>query len=522
MTTVKLLNVPFESNYKDTVYFANKQEQDTYMNNHVVRTFDDLSYQRKESKVRVPAHIDTLYNCNYISYKNEPYSSRTFYAFITDMEYKQDDCTLLTIKTDVIQTWLFDYTVRPSFVEREHASTDYVGENTIPENLEIGDLECIDYSSDEELKSTDIVIGTSVNTRGENVDGGNYNGIYSGLKYYSCDSRTETSFVNSFIKILESGNGSDFKGGKIDALQCIFISPKFLTSDEDNTMGITHSNTIKAYEHTLEEVKTETYIRNNKCLIFPYRYILVCNNNGGSAVYKYEMFDSEKDEIKFSIQGALTPGCSIRLVPKYYNGVELNNEEGLNLGKYPICNWNSDIYTNWLTQNSVNIGLNIASGAVQVIGGIATAVASGGVGVAVGGATALSGVGAIVSQLTQIHQMSFTPPQSNGNINCGDVITASETNTFHYYQMCVKREYLKIIDDFFQMFGYKTNRVKIPNTDHRGLFWYTKTIDVNIDGSIPNKDLEEIKQCYNNGITFWRANATMGDYNVNNTPLVLG
>lgn len=522
MTTVKLLNVPFESNYKDTVYFANKQEQETYMNNHVVRTFEDLTYQRKESKVRVPAHIDTLYNCNYISYKNESYSNKTFYAFIINMEYVHDECTLLTIQTDVLQTWFFDVTIRPSFVEREHPLSDTIGEHTVAENLEIGDLECINYSSDKELTSTDIVLGTTVDLTGENVVGGNYNGIYSGVKYYSADSRDETSFINSFIKILESGNGAGFEGGKIDALQCIFLAPKFLITDNDGTLGVEHSNTVKAYQHTIKETKPDIVIRNKKCLTFPYRYILVCNNNGGSAIYKYEMFDVEDENINFSIQGALTPGCSIRLIPKNYNGVELNNEEGLNLGKYPICNWNSDIYTNWLTQNSVNIGLSIASGVAQVVGGVGVGLATGGAGLAIGGGTAISGVSAIVSQLAQIHQMSFTPPQSNGNINCGDVITASETNTFHYYQMCVKPEYIRIIDDFFQMFGYKTNRVKIPEKNHRRNFWYTKTIDINIDGAIPNKDLQEIKQCYNNGLTFWKSTSTMGDYSVDNSPNSVG
>ena len=514
MTTVKLLNVPFEDNYKDTVYFANKQEQETYMNSKVVKTFEELTYQRKEQKVRVPAHIDTLYNCNYIAYTNAPYTNKTYYAFIVDMEYKQDDCTWITIKTDVLQTWMFDYTVKPSFVEREHVIDDTVGLNTIPEGLETGDFRCLKYEYDPELIKTHVVLGTTVDTTGANVQGGNYNGIYSGVKYYSYPSRTGANLINNVLKVLEGE-------GKIDSVQCVFMAPEFLTTDEDGTLGIEHSNSIKAYVHQIKKALPDLEIKNNKCLTFPYRYILASNNNGGSAIYKYELFDDD-EHILFSVHGALTPGCSIRMAPRGYNGIDdvnVNNEEGLNLGKYPICNWASDIYTNWLTQNSVNIGLNIASGVAQVVAGVGTAIATGGVGSAVGVGTAVGGVSSIVSQLAQIHQMSFTPPQSNGNVNCGDVVTASETNTFHFYQMCVKDEYLKIIDEFFTMFGYKVNRVKVPNKNHRPNFWYTKTIDVNIDGSIPNKDLQEIKQCYNNGITFWKSNATMGDYSVDNAPV---
>lgn len=514
MTTVKLLNVPFESNYKDTVYFASKQEQESYMNSKVVKTFEDATYQRKDNIIRVPAHIDTLYNCNYVAYTNTPYTNKTFYAFITNMEYKQDDCTLLTIQTDVLQTWMFDFSVKESFVEREHVQFDTVGLHTVPENLETGDFTCLKHEDDPELKKTHIVMGSTVDTQKTKMKGGNYNGIYSGIRYCSYESNAVgVDLINTMIQLIDAN-------GQADSIQCMFLAPEFLTTDSEVSVWIDHSNTVKAYQHTITEKLPTVNVRNNKCLTFPYRYLLVSNNNGGSAVYKYESFNKE-DGINFSIQGALTPGCSIRLIPKNYKGLYINNEEGLNLGKYPICNWNSDVFTNWLTQNSVNIGLNVASGVAQVVGGVAVAVATGGAGVAVGGASAVAGVSAITSQLAQVHQMSFTPPQSKGNVNCGDVITASETNTFHYYQMCIKEEYMKIIDEFFQMFGYKINRVKIPEKNHRPYFWYTKTIDVNIDGPIPNDDLQKIKECYNNGITFWKPSATMGIYNVDNSPLII-
>lgn len=35
-------------------------------------------------------------------------------------------------------------------------------------------------------------------------------------------------------------------------------------------------------------------------------------------------------------------------------------------GKFPICNWDTDVYTNWLTQNGVNIGLSVAGSALSI------------------------------------------------------------------------------------------------------------------------------------------------------------
>jgi hypothetical protein len=78
--------------------------------------------------------------------------------------------------------------------------------------------------------------------------------------------------------------------------------------------------------------------------------------------------------------------------------------------------------------------------------------------------------------------------------------------------MSIKSEYAKIIDNYFDMFGYKVCRVKEPNTNHRAKYWYTKTIDANIDGGVPGKDLQKIKEAYNNGITFWRYEGSIGIY----------
>lgn len=522
MTTVKLLNVPFESNYKDTVYFASKQEQESYMNSKVVKTFTDVTYQRKDNKIRVPAHIDTLYNCNYVAYTNTPYTNKTMYAFITDMEYKQDDCTWITIKTDVLQTWMFDYTVKQSFVEREHVIDDAIGKNTIPEQLEGGEFVCTGSAKADALNNLAIVWGVTKKSDGTNIVGGRYQGMYSGVKYYFTPDY-DIAGVNDVVTAYD-------KAGFADAITCMFIAPKDLVDGEVGEDGEQLSGPVKESNEPWK-----TYIdyldlfpdgdnffggyepKNNKLKTFPYCYLCVTNNNGSEALYKYEDFLTDRP--LFVIKGVLTPGCSIRLIPRSYKGVLENDIEGLNLGKYPICNWTSDAFTNWLTQNSVNIGYSLTAGTLQAVGGIAGAVFGGGLGAIAGGGMGVGGVSSVFNTLGQLYQMSFTPPQSKGNINCGDVIACDDKNNFFFYPMSIKKEYAVVIDEYFTMFGYKVNRVKVPNKNHRAKFWYTKTIDVNIDGAIPNNDLQEIKQCYNTGITFWKKDATMGDYSVNNDPV---
>lgn len=516
ITELRLLNVPLENDYKHTLFFDTEANQVTYFKSKTIFTDTDFSYQRKDNVIRYPKHYDVLSSCNYVMYRNSAYSTKWYYAFITEKTYINDERTDIHIETDVMQTYMFNYTVKPSFVEREHVDNDNKGVNTYPENLEVGEYICEYRDQITELSDCSYIMGVTkvldyVDNSGDyqfrNATGARYNGILSGIEYIAYDS----SSINGLLNLIKLYADKGFS----EAIKCLFMYPTNLIVK--NGMNIIGSETPSSFNKTVNHSIPYTSYkpRNNKLYTFPYQYLLVTNNNGGSAIYRYEFFELGTQQ--FKIKGCVTPGGSIRLIPRQYKGLEENEEEGLNLGKYPICNWASDEYTNWLTQNSVNIGLNIASGVGQIVAGGAMAIVTGGVGAAVGGSQVVGGVSTIANQLAQIHQMSFTPPQSRGNINCGDVIAASNSNTFYLCRMRASDEYLRIIDDYFSMFGYKCNRVKVPLKAHRENYWYTKTIDASIDGAIPNKDMQTIKNCYNNGITFWKNPANIGDYSVSNT-----
>lgn len=111
----------------------------------------------------------------------------------------------------------------------------------------------------------------------------------------------------------------------------------------------------------------------------------------------------------------------------------------------------------------------------------------------------------------------MTPPQAEGNLNSGDVTTASNRNTFYFEVKSIKKEIAKIIDDYFSMYGYKTNSLKIPNITGRTNWNYVKTINCNIEGDIPQEDLQKIKDMFNQGVTLWHNPSTFLDYTQSNT-----
>jgi hypothetical protein len=123
----------------------------------------------------------------------------------------------------------------------------------------------------------------------------------------------------------------------------------------------------------------------------------------------------------------------------------------------------------------------------------------------------------IVDRVAQRHEYSFTPNQAKGNTNSGDVTFSSGNLVFTCYFMSVRNEYAKVCDDFFTQFGYKVNRLGTPHLHVRTYYDYIKTIDVNIEGDVPETDLEEIRKMFNNGIRFWHNTSYYLNFSVNNT-----
>lgn len=532
-TKALLLNVPLENDYKHTLYFTSKDEQEEYFKSRMVRTYNDFSYQRKDEPIRIStvdsnglvSEYDDLIKAgvNYVMYQNSYYTDKWFYAFITDIKYISDGIVEIQIETDHIQTWLFDYRVKASFVEREHVSDDTIGKHTVPEGLETGPYVTLEEGTINLSELDYIVIATTqtfaTNSEGKmvgtDVSGGLYGNCYSGVKYLAY-STLEYQKVNKFLEDAAEAGGAD-------AIVAIFLAPSFVVEEflnEDNTIKGSNIPASKEVQIEKNTSMLDNYSPHNKKLLTsPFNYLLVSNNSGSSATYSYEDFKHEtfNDHCVFAIYGVLCPGCSIKLVPSAYKG-GLDLQESINAGKFPICNWNTDVYTNWLTQNSTNIALSQLSGYMQIGAGVIGGVMTGGLIGLVGGLGAVgNGAMQITQTMAEVKKQALTPPQAEGNLNCGDVVSAMAENNFSYYKQTIKGEYAQMIDKYFDMFGYKVNMVKVPNKAHRSRYWYTKTIDVNIDGAIPNKDMQAIKNCYNNGITFWRSATEIQNYALDNS-----
>lgn len=508
---INLCKTPLENDYKNQLTFTSKSNQLSYFNSKIIKTYEDYTYIKKDNIIKVPENIDKIINCNYLFYKNIGFTNKTYYCFITNMEYINENCTAITFETDCFQTWQFDINYNKCFVEREHVSDDTIGKHTIPENLEHGEYICNKETTDFRLGDSNyICIATNGALKTSENPNRMYNGIFSGLVYNICKT---FAAANTIIRYLDNE-------GRTDAINSIFMVPSSLCLDT-TTWNLTYDGVDVNYyiiNSSNDPINIGTigfnrptkignsYIpKNNKLYTFPYCYFNLTNNNGISASFNYEDF-SNLDRPTFEVNGVISPGCSIKAIPLNYKKVNKNIEESINCGKFPICSWSSDTYTNWLTQNSINIGMSEVSGGISIIGGIVTG--------NIGGI--FSGAKEIGNLMSEKYQHSLQPIQSRGNTNAGDVTFSTGNTDFNIYYKSIKDEYAKIIDDYFQIYGYKVNSLKIPNLTNRENWNYVKTIDCNFDGNIPQVDMNIIKSMFDKGVTLWHNPNTMYDYSQSN------
>lgn len=527
---IRLLKSPIELDNRNQLTFSNESSQRSYFLSLPYLEYNGLTYQRKDDVIRCETNpnditFEDLLGYNYIMYQNTSYDDKWFYAFITDIKYVNDGMTEIKIETDVIETWKFEINYKPSFIEREHTNNDSLGANTVPEGLETGEYTEYGIETYTELNDTCPVMATTldINThdkykgsfQSDKYEGVNYN-IFCGLgsdHYYGVDQMTCID------------NAIDHLSGRTESIVCIFMAPQKLVNWTVNgnwtRIGSTTSGYRAAYAGADNPVTFNDFSitrptaigsyspRNNKVLCYPYNYLTLSNNGGGNVIYHYEDFTYDPNYpniLKFGVKGVIVPGCSIRAIPKNYKGQSEDYLEGLSAAKYPICSWQNDIYTNWLTQQAVNIPIQILGSGISLAAGAVTGNAIG----------VTSGILGISQSLGTIYEHSLMPPQAEGDINSGDISFSSGKDTFEGHKYQIREEFARIIDNFFTMFGYKTNLVKLPNIEGRLNWNYVKTKGLNITGDIPQNDMQKIKDIFDEGITFWHNPSTFLDYSQSN------
>lgn len=130
---------PYDNNYDFIKTFSTPLQQEQYFNTLSKIIIDDNEYVKEHESFLVGYNYDYLVSegINYISFNN---GYKDIYAFIIQKEYINDETTRIIYEIDVIQTYMFDFTINNSFIERKVCSINeisdfdegiYIGEHSI-------------------------------------------------------------------------------------------------------------------------------------------------------------------------------------------------------------------------------------------------------------------------------------------------------------------------------------------------------------------------------------------------------
>lgn len=540
-----LKNVPLEPSFDHTIWFDSADQQATAFTTYALAFyFNKVSYQRyPRPYITLDKTADELFDCNYMMFRNTAYGTKWFYAFITQVEYISNTTSRIYYTIDPMQTYLFDVNVGQCFVEREHAMTDAIGDNLNPESFELGEYV---YDADyfpSIFEKEGYVICILATWRANKTDsgweivdvsyggtGGIDSGIYTGLVKNICE---ETDVGKAAAKANDLIAAAT-KANKADGIVSITMFPKYFLN-----ISVSSSIAVKPENHEFNDVPAFTGTfdgykpKNNKLYTAPFCGVYVDNLQGNAANYAYEYFADRKP--KFNIVGAANGNLECASIPMNYKGLLVNYPEAMIMGGFPQCAWNVDTFKAWIAQNKYAIAAGVATTAIDTAKQVA--LAASGVGMAgevAGMSAAMTGAGSAqtiqavgqyanayqnmqnvsynaqgdvldktINRVAQVKTASTQPNHARGQ-QSSSIYCAMGAQGFHYMPYRIQGQFARIIDDFFSMFGYKTNRLKVPNRNGRKAWNYVKTCGCTLTGSAPADVAAALVQIYDRGITFWR------------------
>lgn len=363
-----LKNIPFCINYQDIILFDNIQAQQNYFNSQPKINIENVTYVRNNGSIKVAYNREAILDYNYMSFKNSNYGNKTFYAFITDIQYINPNTSMIFFSIDEWQTWCFDLTFKPCFIERKHCKrwnsdgTPVI--NTINEGLDFGSEYIVkgheQYNNnlywlcfvssvympttDTEIKDVPTILSTYylpiykstnniINTGTINVNGisgnlANPNEVLRAFsetdlvnKLASCFIVSEAPFEYSYsvsgnqLNITITGNGgmTQLAGHADLGYFAIFYG--------DNVPArINHS--FSKYSNL------KNYVTESKLLMYPYSYVQLLDGQGNNFIIKPEYLNDSAINI--------TTYTSAGLNSKQAHVVENYRQENVTLS---ACRW---------------------------------------------------------------------------------------------------------------------------------------------------------------------------------------
>lgn len=357
---VRLLNVPWDSAYRDVVAWESKDARDAWFEQRQGQWFKtNFQHLRPGVPITVPVPYSSAYKYNYLTITNPEQSvddegpERTYFYFITAMEEVSAQATRMVVQLDVMTTYAGDMHFGRSFVERGHialANENSRGDVTgaklnmyldLPEGLDVGSAytpctkEYIPVIGPETAYGPKIIVISTADLAADpgsesspalNVADGQFaDGLPSGCNVYWVS-------LQQFKPVMQAMKNKSW------AAQCIvaiYAFPGRLLSDGPsvklfgngpemhfigNTDSLTEDSTPywttkNVYEQLRHGLGNDTDL--NKLLCYPYSVIELSTLTGNPVFLKPQLVEGNALKM-FWIGCALAPFAKVGFFPRNY------------------------------------------------------------------------------------------------------------------------------------------------------------------------------------------------------------
>lgn len=547
-TVVRFGQVGLMINSEDTFYFNNVADQTTFFMNNLDQVFTKYTYQREHRdylKIEITSEQQAD-RWDYMMFQNTSYGNKWFYAFVTQTEWINNLTVKVYYVIDYIQTYWQEYNEGQCFIEREHTTTDNIGDNIVPEKFELGEYVFNPDTHD---------IGDNISDNAYAVfivaddDGQEFDNVYVGGEVYAFQvTNNNISTINNFVR--QHQQRQDI----VAAYMVPGIVMERYTMNSDHK--VTGSDTTWYHEVAARAITGNDLLNgyrpeNKKLYTYPYNFYYITDNNGNNLTLRYEFFTDKTPRLVAGGSASTPTFLSYIPDPSYYKVSAPNAQmpwspsfEKLTIGGFPIVAFTYDAFNSWASRSlTTSIVRTVAKAGLGAIAGGLIA----GPGGAIMGALGASGSTLAATQspnprtsagasyqakgeaqgstadlaantIAQGYQASIESDIFKGSYNAG-----SSPFCWEYYiqgiRASISYQYAEIIDHYFTMYGYAKKTVATPSRHNRSRFTYVKTIDCYIYGELPSEAKEIIASKYNRGIRFWVVDGHFRDFSISNLPL---
>lgn len=346
-TELRLLNVPWDESYRDVVAWESAASRDAWFEAQQGETYlsNKFNYLWPNRPIAVPVPYSSAYRYNYVAVTNpsQPVDNegpvRTYYYFITAVDYLSPQASNLTVQLDVMTTYGPTVELGRAFVERGHiamANESCVDTNryeylTVPEGIDVGaeylpvSRKYFDFMGEDDSEGAWVVVastaslttdpGTVSKPNLDTADGGWFDKFVNGCSLYAFPANRLTQFMSQL-------------SGKSWVAQCVidlYLVPGAFIKSATNPVKLFGTG-IEMYSNVLtpdmatggETVATLTYTDEDmtpkqygdapdKLYCYPYSVIEITSLNGNPVFLKPEFLGQTTQFRVFGTASEPTP-----------------------------------------------------------------------------------------------------------------------------------------------------------------------------------------------------------------------